>query len=163
MPQSTNLNISPYFDDFDKAKDFYKVLFKPGYPVQARELTTLQSFLQNQVEQFGNHVFKDGSVVIPGQLSYNKFEAVKVLPSYLGVDVDQYLTLLVGQKIVGNDSKVQAKIEYCLPAGTLDNEFDTLYVSYLATGIGNQETFNSEERLNLSSAFTSGSIVFQAR
>ena len=162
MPQSTNLNISPYFDDFDKAKDFYKVLFKPGYPVQARELTTLQSFLQNQVEQFGNHVFKDGSVVIPGQLSYNKFEAVKVLPSYLGVDVDQYLTLLVGQKIVGNDSKVQAKIEYCLPAGTLDNEFDTLYVSYLATGIGNQETFNSEERLNLSSAFTSGSIVFQA-
>ena len=80
----------------------------------------------------------------------------------MGVDVDQYLTLLVGQKIVGNDSKVQAKIEYCLPAGTLDNEFDTLYVSYLATGIGNQETFNSEERLNLSSAFTSGSIVFRA-
>ena len=162
MPQSTNLNISPYFDDFDKAKDFYKVLFKPGYPVQARELTTLQSFLQNQVEQFGNHIFKDGSVVIPGQLSYNKFEAVKVLPSYLGVDVDQYLSLLVGQKIVGNDSKVEAKIEYCLPAGTIDNEFDTLYVSYLATGTGNQETFNSEERLNLASAFTSGSIVFQS-
>ena len=42
MPQETNLNVSPYFDDFHepvvgaKAKDYYKVLFKPGYPVQAR-------------------------------------------------------------------------------------------------------------------------------
>ena len=59
MPQKTNLNISPYYDDFDKAKNFYKVLFKPGSPVQARELTGLQSILQNQVESFGKHIFKE--------------------------------------------------------------------------------------------------------
>ena len=35
-----DLNISPYYDDFDASKNFYKVLFKPGFPVQARELTT---------------------------------------------------------------------------------------------------------------------------
>lgn len=69
MPQELNLNVSPYFDDFNKDKDYYKVLFKPGYPVQARELTGLQSILQNQIEQFGNHIFKEGSVVIPGQIS----------------------------------------------------------------------------------------------
>ena len=46
MPQQTNLNVAPYFDDFDANNDFHKVLFKPGYPVQARELTTLQSILQ---------------------------------------------------------------------------------------------------------------------
>ena len=39
MPQKTNLNINPYYDDFDKANNFYRVLFKPGYPIQARELT----------------------------------------------------------------------------------------------------------------------------
>ena len=50
MPQETNLNVSPYFDDFDPQKNYYKVLFKPGYPVQARELTGLQSTLQNQIE-----------------------------------------------------------------------------------------------------------------
>ena len=49
MPKETNLNVSPYFDDFDPQSNYYKVLFKPGYPVQARELTTLQSILQNQV------------------------------------------------------------------------------------------------------------------
>ena len=54
MPQNTNLNVSPYFDDFVDSKNYQKVLFKPGFPVQARELTTLQTILQNQVEKFGS-------------------------------------------------------------------------------------------------------------
>ena len=66
MPQNTNLNISPYFDDFDKDKNFYRVLFRPGYPIQAEELTTMQSILQNQMESIGQHFFKEGSMVIPG-------------------------------------------------------------------------------------------------
>ena len=72
MPQQTNLNVSPYFDDFDPNSDYYKVLFKPGYPVQARELTTLQSILQNQIEKFGLSFYKDGAKVIPGNFAYNK-------------------------------------------------------------------------------------------
>ena len=60
MAQKTDLNISPYYDDFDESKNFYKVLFKPVFPVQARELTTLQSILQNQVESFGSNIFKEG-------------------------------------------------------------------------------------------------------
>ena len=47
MAQQTNLNVSPYFDDFDADSNYHKVLFKPGYPVQARELTGLQSILQS--------------------------------------------------------------------------------------------------------------------
>ena len=65
MSQKTNLNVSPYYDDFDPNDNFYRVLFKPGFPVQSRELTSLQSILQNQVKSFGNHIFKDGSIVIP--------------------------------------------------------------------------------------------------
>ena len=38
-----------------RKNDYYKVLFKPGYPIQARELTSLQSILQNQIEKFGQH------------------------------------------------------------------------------------------------------------
>ena len=72
MPQQTNLNVAPYFDDFDPANDYHKVLFKPGYPVQARELTSLQSILQNQIEKFGQHFFKEGAKVIPGNTSYTR-------------------------------------------------------------------------------------------
>ena len=43
-----NINTSPYFDDFDEAKNYNKILFKPGVAVQARELTQLQSILMNQ-------------------------------------------------------------------------------------------------------------------
>ena len=64
MPQKTNLNVSPYFDDFEESKNYQKVLFKPGSPVQARELTTSQTILQNQIEKFGNHFFKEGAMVI---------------------------------------------------------------------------------------------------
>lgn len=63
MPINTDLNISPYFDDFDLEKQFYKILFKPAYAVQARELTQLQTILQNQIEQFGDNIFQDGSIV----------------------------------------------------------------------------------------------------
>ena len=100
MPQQTNFNVSPYYDDFNADKNYYKVLFKPGYPVQARELTTLQSILQNQIEQQGNFTFKEGSIVIPGQINYNnQFNAVKIENSYLGVNVDLYANDLIGKTI----------------------------------------------------------------
>ena len=71
MPQSTNLNTPPYFEDFDSNKNFHKVLFRPGYPLQARELTTIQSILQNQIENFGSSIYKEGAMVIPGQIGYD--------------------------------------------------------------------------------------------
>ena len=102
MPQETNLNVSPYFDDFNSDNSYYKVLFKPGYPVQARELTTMQSMLQNQIEQFGNHTFKEGSVVIPGQLSYrNDLNYVKLENVFQGIPVEANLPFASGQIIRG--------------------------------------------------------------
>jgi len=53
MPINTDLNVTPYFDDYDEDKKFHKVLFRPSVPIQARELTQLQTILQNQVERFG--------------------------------------------------------------------------------------------------------------
>ena len=49
MPQETNLNVAPYFDDFDTQSNYCKILFKPGLPVQARELSGFQSILQDQI------------------------------------------------------------------------------------------------------------------
>ena len=60
---NTNLNRSPYFDDYLEGKQFYRILFKPSSAVQARELSQLQTILQKQIERFGSHVFKDGSPV----------------------------------------------------------------------------------------------------
>ena len=112
MPQNTNLNSSPYFDDFEELKNYQRVLFKPGLPVQSRELTTLQSILQNQIEKFGKHFFKEGSVVIPGQIAYDSdYTSVQIDDSHLGIPVSLYLENLKNKKIRGETSGVTAKVE----------------------------------------------------
>ena len=100
MPQNTNLNVSPYFDDFVDSKNYQKVLFKPGFPVQARELTTLQSILQNQIEKFGQHFFKEGSMVIPGGTSYDsEYNSVKINPNFLNIPVSNYTKIFADNRI----------------------------------------------------------------
>lgn len=73
-------NINPYYDDFDSAKGFLRVLFKPGYAVQARELTQLQTILQSQLSRVGDHLFKDGSRIVGGGITVRN-------ASFLMVDV----------------------------------------------------------------------------
>ena len=70
MPIQRNTNISPYFDDFATSKNFYRVMFKPGYPVQARELTQSQSIINDQVEQFMSRLFNEGDTIVPGSFKY---------------------------------------------------------------------------------------------
>ena len=63
MGINTDLNVDPYYDDFDESKQFNRVLFKPAKAVQARELTQLQTILQKQVERFGSNVYKEGTII----------------------------------------------------------------------------------------------------
>ena len=115
MSQETNLNVAPYFDDFDPSKDYYKVLFKPGYPVQARELTSLQSILQNQVEKFGQHFFKEGAKVIPGNTTYStNYQCVVLENTFLGIPLFDYIDQVKGAQITGQDSGVTAIVDSCV-------------------------------------------------
>ena len=143
MPQKTNLNISPYYDDFNKDDKFYRVLFKPGFPVQARELTTLQSSLQNQIESFGSHIFKDGSMVIPGNINYDsQYYSVKIKDDHLGIPVSLYLDQLIGLTLKGQTSGIIVKIDSYELAGTSTEINDlTIYVSYLQSGDSNQISY----------------------
>ena len=170
MSQETNLNVAPYFDDFNepeiggKAKDYYKVLFKPGFPVQARELTTLQSMLQNQVEQFGNHFFKEGAKIIPGDLTYiDRFYAVEVEDNFLGIPVSLYADDLVGVTVRGETSGVTAKVEKVITAAESDRGHITLYVSYGESGNNNtSRDFSDAENLITDSNISFGSSFITA-
>mgnify|MGYP003965091361 FL=1 len=68
MSSPTDFNLSPYYDDFTESKKFHRILFRPTFAVQARELTQAQTILQNQMERMGDHFFKQGAMVIPGQV-----------------------------------------------------------------------------------------------
>jgi len=159
MPQQTNLNVAPYFDDFDATNDYHKVLFKPGFPVQARELTTLQSILQNQIEKFGQHFFKEGSKVIPGNTGYSQiYYCVQLENTYQGIPVAAYVDQLVGTKITGQTSGVTAFVDsIILPEDSERNNL-TLYINYLTSSTSNNstQTFSDGELLLCSDSLSSG-------
>jgi len=158
MAQNTNLNASPYFDDFDSTKNYHRVLFKPGTPIQARELTTLQSILQDQIEKFGKHFFKEGSVVIPGQTAYDSdYFYVQVDSSHLGIPISAYFSKLVGKFIKGETSGVEALVENYILDSTSENGNFTLYVKYQTSGTnGSQLSFLDGENLILLSNLNYG-------
>jgi hypothetical protein len=164
MAQKTDLNISPYYDDFDSEKNFYKVLFKPGYPVQARELTTLQSILQDQVKSFGSHIFKEGSVVIPGNIAYDgNFNSVKLNPTNFGVDISLYINNFIGKKITGQISGTTAIIQFVsLPDGGNVEDL-TIYVKYLDSDSNFQfNPFQDGESLIAEENITYGNTTINA-
>ena len=145
MAQKSNLNVSPYFDDFDSDNNFYKVLFNPGFPVQARELTTSQSILQNQIEDFGSHLFKNGSVVIPGNIVFDsRYHAVKLNSTNFGIDISLYINNLVGKTITGKVSNVSATVEKVALPTTDPIDDITIYVKYI-DGNDNFETSSFED------------------
>ena len=164
MAQNTNLNVTPYYDDFDKSKNFYRVLFRPGFPIQARELTTLQSIQQNQVENIGSHLFKDGAMVIPGQIGYDlNVDCIMLQESFLGADVELYRSQLTGKIITGLTSGVKAKVLYSISSTDSEKGYITLYVKYTESGgtANTQKTFSNNEQLVTTSAITFGTTLIE--
>ena len=86
MPVSTST--TPYYDDFDKTKGYYRILFRPGYAVQARELTQLQTSLQNQIGSFGTWAFPDGKKVTGGELATDARVHYVKLYDHIGTNDD---------------------------------------------------------------------------
>jgi hypothetical protein len=157
MPQETNLNITPYNDDFNTVDNYYRVLFKPTNPVQARELNNLQSILQNQVEQFGNHIFKEGSVVIPGNIDYdNDLQVIELQNSYNGISVSTYIPLLVGKTIRGKSSGIRATVILFQTQNDSERGNASLYIKYISsdTSTGAKELFSDGEELVLEASST---------
>ena len=145
----TYYNEAPYWDDFNKDKNYLRVLFRPGYSVQARELTQLQTAIQAQIERFGNHFFKDGTKVMGGLGTINnKIAFVKIESSsqsytyqgevysgneslYLEKDAnDKYV--LIGATIYGATNGLHAKIIDILPPDGAEPL--VLYVEYQNSG-----------------------------
>lgn len=156
MAQITDLNVSPYYDDFDEADNFHKVLFRPGYAIQARELTQLQSILQNQVERHGNHMFKEGSIVIPGQLSYSDdFPTLQLTSTFADEEIDpsQFYDATNPVTVTGVTSGVKAYV-IGYQAATATTQ-PILYLNYYKTGSDNSTTtFNDAENITADKAIT---------
>jgi hypothetical protein len=138
MTIQTDLSVSPYFDDYNDQKDFYKILFRPGVAVQARELNQLQTILQKQIERFGNNIFKQGTIIdacditFHSALQYIKIRDIET--NSTAVNVEAYRGYRV--KNQNNITPLEASIITVAPGfESTDPDLNTLYVRYINSGV----------------------------
>ena len=174
MPINTNLNIAPYFDDFGLEKQFYKILFKPAYAVQARELTQLQTILQNQLEQFGDNIYQEGSIIKGCNFTdLNGLEFVK-LTSPTGFDPALFVPTTADEIISGTTKSIDTKYEVVgkitgLKASIITTErgfetrppnLNTFFINYLNTNeTSNYKRFIGGEELEINRYKYDGSTL----
>ncbi len=143
---AVNLTTNPYYDDFDSTKNFYRILFKPGTPVQARELTQVQSILQDQIKKFANHVFVDGSRILsddPVSITVNdNGRSVKLQTNPSTANLLPYLNKFVS----GTTSNIIGRVDFVFDADNPTvNDPPTLVISLIKSeGVSE---FNSTETL----------------
>jgi len=166
MTIETNLNQSPFFDDFNEDKNFHRVLFRPGYAVQARELTQLQTILQNQVSRLGSTVLTDGTVVSGCDLELPKWQYVKLRDKDANNRVlllnDFYSNALIANStITGETTGVTAKL-LAASEGSEGNapNYLSVFVSYTNSGANNTtKAFSDNETLIFRNSANSEFIV----
>jgi hypothetical protein len=150
MATKLNLNTYPYYDDFDLDKNFHRVLFKPGFAVQARELTQLQTILQDQIKRFGDNIFKEGSVISGCPESTNfGVDVIKILDTdTAGQEItDAALLALEGKILVGANDNVKAVVKK-VATGSETTTFKAVFLQYISQGdSGTTETFVADEVL----------------
>src|SRR5210317_1801716 len=145
-----NYNVAPYYDDYDETKNFHRILCKPGYSVQARELTQLQTALQAQIDRYGQFAFKDGSRVVNGKATVDvNYDYIKIESTFwngtASVNASTYLDDLVGTTITGTNNtgdQVTAEVKEVIPAVNSTTEPNTLYIKYTgagSTGVAGEE------------------------
>ena len=158
-------NVEPYWDDFESVasgntlspkEQYQKILFRPGKAVQARELTQLQTSLQHQISAHGDHVFKDGSVVVPGAVHlHNKIDFVKLSACNTSAVAD----------IVGTEYSDGTNVAKVIHAALADGSDPiTIWVQYIsgavfANGASLTATGSKTATVASSSATGFGSIV----
>ena len=122
-----NFNVDPYYDDFDPAKNYHRILFKPGFAVQARELTQAQTILQDQITKFADNIFKQNTPVTGGQTTTNfQCHFIKLQETFnnVAVDVNNFTNKLV------RNSTGQVVARVIAVAAATGGDPPTLVVSY---------------------------------
>ena len=153
-----NLNASPYYDDFSDAKKFQRILFKPGVAVQARELTQLQTLLQDQVRKLGEFTLKEGSVISGCVEQLVTIPFIKINDTdFDGASVDNTtLDDYIGDNVIGGTTGLTAKV-VAVKTGTEAGRpgMKTLYLKYIfGSGSTLYNNFTAGETLTVSSADT---------
>lgn len=153
MTNQIDTSTAPYHDDYDESKKFIKILFRPGLSIQAREMNQLQTMYQKQISRFADHIFKNGSMVIPGTIvpdfNYRYLKITSNFADGAQEDLNTSLKNYVGKRLKSKTGTLKALIRNSVSATGTDPA--TLYIDYLNQGGANNDTidFSANEVLEI--------------
>lgn len=133
MALDTNLNQSPYYDDYDDDKNYHRILYRPGFAVQARELTQAQSILQSQIERFGSHIFDEGAIVTGCPRTKTEVHFIKLLDNDTGGEPVEVLDKK-GLSFTSSVTGMTGVVRQVLDGSQVSPDKKTLYVAYTNSG-----------------------------
>jgi hypothetical protein len=139
-----------YHDDYNASgnddKNYLRVLFKPGYSVQVRELNQLQSALQDQVNRLGSSVWKNDTAVIGGKTSF--LPSVRSLTLNLSTAVSSVAETAFTVAQIAETAKT---IEYIsglrgeiLGYRQIEANIYRFYFTYISTGDSRETEFDDD-------------------
>lgn len=112
-----------YKDDFKDSDNYHRILFNSGKALQARELTQMQTIIQQEISRFGSNIFKEGGKVNGGNITLNPREFIKLTAGALPADA----STVVGEEFVDGNG---IKIRVLKAVEEVDSDPDTIYVEY---------------------------------
>lgn len=117
LPGNT-LKREPYYDDYKPEKEFYQIAFKSSLAPQARELTQLQTILQEQIGRFGNGIYQNGSPVTGAQANISRTNESD----------DRFVTLTPGivyfnKRFLSVDNQLDSEGKFNITLSTGKNNF----------------------------------------
>ena len=149
MALNTDFNVAPYYDDYNEEKNFHRVLFRPAVPVQARELTQLQTILQNQVERFGDNIYRQGTIIKGCSITFDfNYSYVKIKD----LQVDGQATLVsdyAGGILKDSSNLTSSIVNYVQGLESQNPDLSTLFIKYTNTGSGSKKKYANDDVLTV--------------
>lgn len=129
---TTNTFLTTYRDDYKDSDNYHRVLFNSGKALQARELTQMQTIIQEEISRMGSNLYREGSPIVAGGITLNnRMEYIKLNTSANPLPANP-------QELVGREFTVESPnpavkfvVVEVVPATLTDPA--TLYVRYTDT------------------------------
>jgi hypothetical protein len=156
-----DFDVAPFYDDSAVPggaidNNYMRILFKPGYAVQSRELTALQSILQNQITSLGSFVFQEGSPVSGGHISIDTTVwAVQLQSQYANTDISLGDFLVNGDPTLIFNSYGNVKAVVVATDSTQQNP--TIIVKYLTAA-----QFSNTDTIQVATGFQTQAYVYNS-
>ena len=127
---------NPYYDDFDPNKKFVRIMSRPGFPLQAREVTQLQTIIQNQIERMGEHFFDDGAIINGGEITETSAQAIRISKQSIvsKEELESYVGKTVSSPALGIEASIVAVSDVSSTINT--DQYQVLFVVLLNIHLG---------------------------